>query len=118
MTGDNRELHVSPSGEYTHAVLANAFQMTDPPAWKLSTKPCLAKHWPLVQRLDVAGALINQHSRHWVCIAKHNDALFFCDSCQFPLTLLTEADFGAILKKYPNAFMVLNHEKDEDTFIT
>ena len=78
-------LHKQGSGWYSHSVLAMALDRAMPPPWRLCDEPLQASNYDsfLVDN-DVLGALVNEANTHLAVLVKHNEQIWYVDSCKTP----------------------------------
>ena len=102
-TGDPEAEHISPSGEYSHSVLAKVLLKQ---GLRLELNPMKQDYRSFLADESTCGALVNEDNHHWIALVKHSGLLWHVDSRHSPRPLDEEA-FRACLEAYPNTFRVL-----------
>ena len=92
---DDEAAHRRDSGWYSHGVLAQALQWTNPVQWVMSTSPLEAEDYrSLLDAEDCLGAIVNQGNVHWVAIVRHKKMLWLVNSVPPHLKIQDKKMFG------------------------
>ena len=100
--------HISPSGDYSEAVMAFALRHHTNTYELNVNRPVLQNdESPLcIFAPNVCGIIVNQHQHHWVTIKEIEGTLWLLDSTQLPVKLTYEA-YLEYLRLYGLAFPVV-----------
>ena len=60
---------------------------------------------------QILGALINRRNKHWTALVKHDNAVWYVDSCDTPQLLDEDAFIGCLLT-YSNMYPLASHDYD------
>ena len=97
---EREDQHRNEHGWYSHSVLAQALELTNPVIWRLLYAELLPSEYRrLLETPDWIGAIVNEGNRHWVAIVKRADRLWRLDSGNPPPVLLDEASFHTYLQQ-------------------
>ena len=113
-TGDDASQHMNAQGWYSHGVLGEILQKTNPPQWRLSNRRASIAQWDALMSSDtILGALVNKENKHWVSICKHKGHVFYCDSRYLP-HIIDADDWSNLLHMHPDTYFVIAHDSDWD----
>ena len=110
-TGDPRDMHVSPSGWYSHSVLAEAVQNTVPARWQFELNRFPSSgHDKMRDDAQIVGALMSRGGgSHWTAIVKHDGALWDVDSFGSAVPLSTDT-FQRLVAENPDTCALMVSE--------
>ena len=114
--GDDLEDHIGVGGWYSHSVLAKALDLMVVPQFRMLFRPVEPVHSAYAALLEnglIQGIVVNQRNTHWTAIVAHESRVWHVDSLSGP-EVLAEHDFLALLKRYPNSYLIVKLVEIED----